>query len=66
MVSAVVAIANDLALQVVAEGVDSIGQMRRLRELGRDEIQGFAVSKALAAKDFSEFCGEWCGFRVSG
>ena len=66
VVSAVVAIANDLALHVVAEGVDSIGQMRRLRELGCDEIQGFVVSKALAVKDFSEFCGEWYGFRVSG
>ena len=66
VVSAIVAIANDLALQVVAEGVDSIGQMRRLRELGCDEIQGFLVSQALAGKDFSEFCGEWYGFRVSG
>jgi len=66
VVSAVVAIANDLAMQVVAEGVDSIGQVRRLRELGCDEIQGFVVSEALAAKDFSEFCREWCGFQVSG
>ncbi len=66
VVSAIVAIANGLALQVVAEGVDSIGQMRRLRELGCDEIQGFLVSQALAGKDFSEFCGEWYGFRVSG
>ena len=64
--SAVVAIANDLAMQVVAEGVDSMGQVRRLRELGCDEIQGFVVSKALAAKDFSEFCRQWCGFQVSG
>jgi EAL domain-containing protein (putative c-di-GMP-specific phosphodiesterase class I) len=43
-----------------------MGQVRRLRELGCDEIQGFVVSKALAAKDFSEFCHEWCGFQVSG
>jgi diguanylate cyclase (GGDEF)-like protein len=66
VVSAIVAIANDLALQVVAEGVDSMGQVRRLRELGCDEIQGFVVSDALAAKDFLEFCREWCGFQVSG
>jgi EAL domain-containing protein (putative c-di-GMP-specific phosphodiesterase class I) len=66
VVSAIVAIANDLALQVVAEGVDSMGQVRRLRELGCDEIQGFVVSKALAAKDFLEFYREWCGFQVSG
>jgi diguanylate cyclase (GGDEF)-like protein len=66
VVSAIVAMSNDLGLQVVAEGVDSIGQVRRLRELGCDEIQGFVVSKALAAKDLSEFCREWCGFQVSG
>jgi EAL domain-containing protein (putative c-di-GMP-specific phosphodiesterase class I) len=66
VVSAIVAIANDLALQVVAEGVDSMGQVRRLRELRCDEIQGFVVSKALAAKDFLEFYREWCGFQVSG
>jgi EAL domain-containing protein (putative c-di-GMP-specific phosphodiesterase class I) len=66
VVSAIIAIANDLALQVVAEGVDSMGQVRRLRELGCDEIQGFVVSKALAAKDFLEFYREWCGFQVSG
>ncbi len=65
MVSAIVAIANDLSLQIVAEGVDSLGQVRRLRELGCDEIQGFVVSKALAAKDFTEFCAEWCGFPPS-
>ena len=65
VVSAVVAIANDLALQVVAEGIDSVGQVRRLRELGCDEIQGFVVSEALAAKDFCEFCRQWCGFQVS-
>jgi len=66
VVSAIVAIANDLTLQVVAEGVDSMGQVRRLRELGCDEIQGFVVSEALAAKDFLEFYREWCGFQVSG
>jgi EAL domain-containing protein (putative c-di-GMP-specific phosphodiesterase class I) len=66
IVSAVVAIANDLGMQVVAEGVDGMGQVRRLRELGCDEIQGFVVSEALAAKDFSEFYREWCGFQGSG
>ncbi|MCH7643793.1 MAG: EAL domain-containing protein [Myxococcales bacterium] len=66
VVSAVVAIANDLAMQVVAEGVDSIGQVGRLRELGCDEIQGFVVSEALAAKDFITFCRQWRGFQVSG
>ena len=66
VVSAIIAIANDLALQVVAEGVDSMGQVRQLRELRCDEIQGFVVSEALAAKNFLEFYREWCGFQVSG
>lgn len=38
---AVVQLAHSLKLSIVAEGVETAEQLRRLRELGCDEVQGF-------------------------
>jgi EAL domain-containing protein (putative c-di-GMP-specific phosphodiesterase class I) len=45
----------------VAEGVDSLGQARRIRELGCDEIQGFLVSEAVTAEELERFRRNWRG-----
>jgi diguanylate cyclase (GGDEF)-like protein/PAS domain S-box-containing protein len=47
--SGMISLARSLNLTVVAEGVESESQMALLRELACDEIQGFYVSKPLAA-----------------
>ncbi|MBZ0155522.1 MAG: EAL domain-containing protein [Alphaproteobacteria bacterium] len=39
---------------MVAEGVETGGQMALLRSLECDEIQGYAFSKPLAAEAFQE------------
>ena len=52
---AIVAMAHELKLKVLAEGVDSAEQLEILSELGCDLLQGFYLSRPLAAEDFLVF-----------
>lgn len=52
IVSAVIAIARSLQLQVVAEGVETAAQSQQLREMGCHLQQGFLFSRALPAEEF--------------
>ncbi|MGE5639026.1 MAG: EAL domain-containing protein [Clostridia bacterium] len=47
IVAMIVSLAHTLGLKVIAEGVEEDEQMRMLRELGCDQIQGFLVSRPL-------------------
>ncbi|MBV8632921.1 MAG: EAL domain-containing protein, partial [Burkholderiaceae bacterium] len=51
--TAVVAMAHSLNLRVVAEGVETNGQLQFLRKLGCDEIQGYYFSKPVPAHEFA-------------
>jgi len=48
--SAVINLAKALDLKVVAEGVETEGQNRILREYGCDQLQGYLFAKPMAAK----------------
>ena len=52
IVSAVVAMAHTLKLEVVAEGVETDGQLAFFRSIGCDMLQGFIFSEPLSAKEF--------------
>ncbi|MES2952023.1 MAG: EAL domain-containing protein [Pseudomonadota bacterium] len=52
IVSAVIAMAHSLKLQVVAEGVETEGQLRFLRQLRCDQLQGYYFSPAVVAAAF--------------
>jgi len=54
LVSIIINLAHSLNLNVVAEGVETHQQLRLLRLLGCDEMQGFLVSKPLPAAAFEE------------
>jgi diguanylate cyclase (GGDEF)-like protein len=55
IVDATIYLAKNLALDVVAEGVEDAATLRALRELGCGTIQGYHVSKPLPAAA----CDEW-------
>ncbi|SDD45741.1 PAS domain S-box-containing protein/diguanylate cyclase (GGDEF) domain-containing protein [Massilia sp. PDC64] len=51
--SAVVAMAHGLRLSVVAEGVETTGQLALLAGLGCDLVQGWLFSRAVPAEEFA-------------
>lgn len=50
---AIVSMADALDISVVAEGVETVEQLEILRSLSCNEIQGYFVSKAVAANEMS-------------
>ncbi|TDJ78154.1 bifunctional diguanylate cyclase/phosphodiesterase [Pseudomonas putida] len=55
LVHAMINLAHNLNLEVVAEGVESPEQMALLREFGCDQVQGFLVSKPLPVEELVEY-----------
>ncbi len=53
IVRAIVSLAHNLRLKVVAEGVESTEQLEFLKTLGCDQYQGFHFSPALPASQFA-------------
>ncbi len=45
IVQAVIALAHGLGIEVVAEGIETVGQMARLRQLGSDRGQGYYYAR---------------------
>ncbi|ANU15520.1 diguanylate cyclase/phosphodiesterase (GGDEF & EAL domains) with PAS/PAC sensor(s) [Planococcus halocryophilus Or1] len=54
LVEAMVFIAHNLNMSVIAEGVETEEQLALLKDLGCDEIQGYLYSKPLSADQFTE------------
>lgn len=54
IVKAIVMLAHELGMAVVAEGVENEHQIEILREFGCDQLQGFLFSKALDAANAKE------------
>ena len=59
VIRGIVALAHSLELHVVAEGVETEGQLQKLGMLGCDSIQGFLVQKPIPASQVSEWIGSW-------
>ncbi len=54
IVSAVISLGHRLGLRVLAEGVETEGQLEFLRAHGCDEAQGFYFSRPLPAEEYAE------------
>ncbi|EEA03307.1 diguanylate cyclase/phosphodiesterase [Burkholderia sp. H160] len=54
IVSAIIALAHSLEMDVVAEGVETQSQFDKLRSMMCDEMQGFLLGKPINADDFGE------------
>ena len=57
IVSAVLSLANDLGVPVVAEGVEEEDQQRFLAERGCQEIQGYLLARPMTGEQFLERYG---------
>lgn len=55
LVQAMINLAHNLHLQVVAEGVETPEQLALLRQFGCDQVQGFLISKPLPLTELTRF-----------
>jgi len=53
--AAIIALAKSMDLKVIAEGVETADQLKHLRFLGCDEIQGYFFAKPMSAEAVTEF-----------
>ncbi|MBT8426263.1 MAG: bifunctional diguanylate cyclase/phosphodiesterase, partial [Silicimonas sp.] len=58
IVRSIVRLARDMGFKIVAEGIETPDQVRLLRKLRVDLLQGFVFSKPLPARQLSEYL-EW-------
>jgi diguanylate cyclase (GGDEF)-like protein/PAS domain S-box-containing protein len=61
VVRAVTTLARGLAVKTVAEGVETVAQFERLRELGCNEVQGYLFSEAVEPERAFAMLGERIG-----
>jgi EAL domain-containing protein (putative c-di-GMP-specific phosphodiesterase class I) len=54
IVNMIVALANSLGLNVIAEGVETAEQMRYLAQQGCRAYQGYLFSKPVSAREFED------------
>lgn len=55
IVAAIISMAGSLGMQIIAEGVETEGQLEFLREKDCNEVQGYYFSKPLPADQFEAF-----------
>jgi diguanylate cyclase (GGDEF)-like protein/PAS domain S-box-containing protein len=58
IVRAIVTLGHSLGLTVIAEGVETQGQLDYVNSIGCDMVQGFLFSKSLPAEDFEKLLME--------
>ncbi len=63
VVRAIIGLAANLSMRVVAEGVETMEQLRWLREEGCDDVQGFLLTPPLARSELSETIGRRFWFK---
>ena len=59
VVRAIIAMAHGLGLSVVAEGVETVGGLQRLTELGCDAMQGWYIARAMPAEEATRWLVSW-------
>lgn len=62
MISAIIRIAHDIGLAVVAEGVEKDTQRNQLTSIDCDRLQGYLIGRPMPDGDFESFARAWSGF----
>lgn len=65
LVKAIIHLAHQFGLRVVAEGIENDAALTTLQELGCDYGQGYLFSPALPADQFEQWAQQWQGFGES-
>jgi EAL domain-containing protein (putative c-di-GMP-specific phosphodiesterase class I) len=65
IVASIIALAHNLKLAVIAEGVETIGQLDYLKRHGCDEMQGYYFSRPLAPEAFEKLLREHINAELS-
>ncbi len=58
MVRSTVALAHELGMKIVAEGIEDEASLQLLREMGCDTAQGYHIARPMAAEALAEFLSE--------
>ncbi len=59
IVTSIIGLAQNLGMQVIAEGVESIGQANYLREHGCSALQGNLIAAPMSATALPDWCARW-------
>ena len=62
MVKTIISMAHNLGLKVIAEGVETSGQLDFLADLGCDVMQGYLFGRPVPSYEFEALFFSWCGF----
>ena len=57
--TAIIKVGHELGFRVVAEGVETAGQLALLAQAGCDFIQGYVIARPMGASDFQIFAQGW-------
>ncbi|OBZ07711.1 EAL domain-containing protein [Bacillus sp. FJAT-26390] len=60
IVKTIVSMGHDLQKQVVAEGVETLDQLKQLKQLGCDKAQGYYYHKPLPLVEFNKLLADKC------
>jgi EAL domain-containing protein (putative c-di-GMP-specific phosphodiesterase class I)/GGDEF domain-containing protein len=55
----IVAMARQLKLRTVAEGIESIGELQVMRDIGCEAGQGYLIQRPIPAEEFTLFLRNW-------
>lgn len=65
LVNATIKLAHSLGQKVVAEGVETKETLEMLSKMGCDKVQGYYISRPIAAPDFIDFMAERAASRAA-
>lgn len=65
LVNATIKLAHSLGQKVVAEGVETKETLEMLSKMGCDKVQGYYISRPIAAPDFIDFIAERAASRAA-
>ncbi|MBI5587559.1 MAG: EAL domain-containing protein [Deltaproteobacteria bacterium] len=57
--TAIISLAHSLGIGIVAEGVETVEQLKILKKLGCDYIQGYLLMKPSSAQEVEQFMERW-------